>query len=236
VGTQSVERRAAPPYLPFKTFLNFLDMLSATVVPHRIDASVMSKYPGSIKAQLRAALGYIRAIDEQGIVQASFKELVRARGTDRWREVFADQFFDWYRSVVGDLDLDTATLSQLKDRFKSAGADGSVMIKATRFYLAGLDEAGVTYSPHFKQRGALTGGMTTARPKKPKPARARTTDPNDVDDQQDVVVPDGFRRLSLPLMTGENALLILPGSMAEPEWDMLSAYVRMYFGYDKPKK
>jgi hypothetical protein len=236
VGTQSVERRASPPYLPFKTFLNFLDMLNATVVPHRIDASVMSKYPGSIKAQLRAGLGYIGAIDDQGIVRPGFKELVKARGTDTWRDVFTDQFFGWYGNILGDLDIDTATLSQLKDRFKAAGVDGSVMIKATRFFLSGLDEAGVTYSPHFKQRGALTGGMAAARPKKPKQDRARATDNGGTEESLDAAVPEGFKRLSLPLMKGENALLVLPEKLTEPEWDMLSAYVRMYFGYDKPKK
>jgi hypothetical protein len=242
VGTQSAERRASPPYLPFKTFLNFIDMLSATVVPHRIDASIMSKYPGSIKAQLRAGLGYIGAIDDQAIVQPSFKELVGARGTDMWRDVFTTQFFDWYREILGDLDLDTATLSQLKDRFKAAGVEGSVIIKATRFFLAALDEAGLSYSPHFKTRGALTGGTVTARAKKPKPARGRQADGgngngtgND-DDPPPVVAPTGFRRLSLPLMRDDNAVLVLPEGLTEAEWDMLSAYVRMYFGFDKPRK
>lgn len=236
MGTQSAERRASPPYLPFKTFLNFLDMLNATVIPHRIDASIMSKYPGSIKAQLRAGLGYIGAIDDQGIVQAGFKQLVKARGTDTWRDVFSDQFFGWYGNILGDLDIDTATLAQLKDRFRATGVDGSVMIKATRFFLAGLDEAGVTYSPHFKQRGALTGGMGPTRPKRQKATKTRTSENGDEGDQQDVVVPNGFRRLSLPLMKGDNALLVLPEEMLEAEWDMVAAYVRMFFGYDKPKK
>jgi hypothetical protein len=234
LGTQSIERRASPPYLPFKTFLNFIEMLSTTVVPHRIDASVMSKYPGSVKAQLRSGLGYIGAIDEQGIVQPKFKELVKARGTDFWRDVFSDQFFSWYKDILGDLDLDTATLSQLKDRMKAAGVEGSVVIKATRFFLAGLDEAGVNYSPHFRVRGALTGGM--ARPKKPKPARVRTTDDGDTDEAPETVTPQGMKRLSLPLITGGDAVLILPEKMIQAEWEMLSTYVRMYFGYDKPKK
>jgi hypothetical protein len=235
VGTQVSERRASPPYLPFKTFLNFIDMLAETVVPHRIDRSLMSKYPGSVKAQLRSALGWIGAIDEQGIVLPGFKELVKARGTDTWRDVFGVHFFNWYRELLGDLDLDTATLSQLKDRMRIAGAEGSVIIKATRFFLAGLDEAGLTYSPHFKVRGALTEGM--ARPKKAKPVRARTTTDNgDTGDEvSEPITQPGFKRLPLPLISG-TATLILPEKITVADWDMLSAYVRMYFGFDKPEK
>jgi hypothetical protein len=105
-------------------------------------------------------------IDEGGIAQPALRTLAAARGTSEWKQAFTDHFFPPYREILGELDLDRGTLQQLKERFRAAGLDGSAMIKSVRFFLAGLEETGSTYSPHFKVRGLSTGvGSRVKRPK-----------------------------------------------------------------------
>jgi hypothetical protein len=238
VATQVADTRVTPPYVPIKTFLNFIDSIKDTV-PHRIDNSVLTKYSGSVRTQLRGALRFLGLIDDVGITQPALRELAAARGTSEWKRVFTDHFFAPYKEILGQLNLERGTLQQLKERFRAVGLDGSVMIKSVRFFLAGLEETGSTYSPHFKARG-LSTGVGSARPKRGKTrpsngAAAGGTAPRDEStaDEEAIPAPEGSQRFTLPVKDKSPALMFLPADMKQPEWEMLDSYVRMYFGYKR---
>jgi hypothetical protein len=227
-----------PPYLPYKTFLGFLDELKDTAVPQRIDNSIMRRYSGSLKTMVRGALRFFGCIDEMGMVQQRLRDLVSARNTPTWKDALNDVLWDVYREVIGDLDTDTGTLQQLKDRFRAAGTEGSVLIKAVRFYLSALDDTGTMYSPHFKARGLSTGVRSTPRtkPKAGNTGAAKT--PNDTarsnsnGGEADLTPPQGTQRFTLPVKTRPTpATLILPEDMKPNEWQMIDSYIRMYFGF-----
>ena len=102
------------------------------------------------------------------------KSLVAAFGTEGWKEAVCSYVFEKFSSLTGDVDIDTGTFQQLREQFKEAsGLESSALDKALRFYLAALDEAELTYSPHFKARGVRSSARGPAAP---RPRRARTAE------------------------------------------------------------
>jgi hypothetical protein len=221
-----------PPYLPFKTFLGFLDTMKATAVPQRIDNSILGRFSGTLKTQLRGALRFYEMIDDAGVVTERMRILVAARGTPQWQNQYSDTILHAYNKIIGDLDLDTGTLQQLKECFRAAGVEGSVLIKSVRFYLSALDDSGLTYSPHFKARMLSTGVRSTPRAK-PKSvaqsegAAAEAGKGYDVREE----APKGMQRFALPLKGRSDAVIVVPNDMKDSEWQMIDAYVRMYFSF-----
>jgi hypothetical protein len=235
-------RTTTPPYLPFRTFTGFLDELKETAVPQRIDNSVMNKLSGSLKTQMRSALKFMGLTDDAGTVLAPMRTLVAARSTPEWKTAWSDVFFDAYHGLVGDLDLDTGTLQQLKDRFKQHGVEGSVLIKAVRFYLGAMEDSGSKFSPHFKARGLSVGVRSTGTRTKSRSAATAQSGggPPDKTDHKHggghapdaANTPDKYRKFALPMKDRpHDAVLIVPEDMNETEWKMLAGYVRMYFGF-----
>lgn len=239
-------RTATPPYLPYKTFTGFLDELRDTAVPNTIDNSVMPRLSGTMRAQMRTALRFMGLINDDGDVQPAMRELIKARGTEKWKEVFGEHFLRAYADVLEGLDLKSGTLQQLKDRFRTLGIDGSVLVKSVRFFLSAIDETGTKYSPHFRARGLTLGVRSTpraksnrstpqSRPKKNGGNAGGTSHDEDNGDAEggEESIPDEFQRFSLPMKDREsNALLVVPKEMRQQEWEMLSAYIKMYFGFD----
>ena len=63
-----------------------------------------------------AALGWWRPfIDDSGSVSGDLRQLVAASGTEKWQGAWEMVFLGGagYRRIVGDLDIDSATLKQL---------------------------------------------------------------------------------------------------------------------------
>ncbi|MCC7001385.1 MAG: DUF5343 domain-containing protein [Gemmatimonadaceae bacterium] len=234
--TSPETRAVTPPYLPYKTFTAFLDELKETAVPQQIDPSVMPRFSGTMRTQMRTALRFLGLIEDDGKVNAKMRALVEARGTERWKEMFSATFFDAYGEILANLDMKGGTLHQLKERFRATGVEGSVLIKAVRFFLSAIEETGTKFSPHFLVRGLSKGVASKPRQKSSAKSR-RNEEPEEEGDEEGVaeekvVTPANFQRFSLP-MKGETseALMILPQEMTKSQWDMLNNYIRMYYGF-----
>jgi hypothetical protein len=229
------DNKPTPPYLPFKTLTGFLDDLKSSVVPNRIDNSMMSKLSGSMRTQMRGALLFLGLIDDTGMVQSKLRLLVKARGTEEWKNFWSDVFFMAYADVTKNLDLEVGTLQELKDAFRAYGVDGSVLIKAVRFWLSGIENTGSTYSPHFRARGLSLGVRSAPRqrqrnatpPVAQAPGSQTKTPARDVPADD----PEGTQRFTLPLKDRPNAVMVVPKDMTAAEWGMLDVYIRMYFNF-----
>ena len=139
-----------PPYAPFLTFKNFIEKLHTSGVPHRIDKSVMSNLSGAAQSQILLAMRFLRLTAVNGDPAPRLHELVDSFGTSGWATTLHDCLRSSYGSIVEGLELSKATPAQLSEAFKSRGkTDGSVTEKAIRFYLKGLEDAGVKYSTHL---------------------------------------------------------------------------------------
>src|SRR5262249_48135728 len=94
------ERRPLPPYIPFKTFQGFIQKLHDTVIPPRVDSTLLKTYSGSVGRQITAALRFLNFIDGNNCTTDSLKTVVKAYGNPEWAETFAPEFAGAYADLI----------------------------------------------------------------------------------------------------------------------------------------
>jgi hypothetical protein len=236
--------RLSPPYIPWKTFENFMERLKGQVLPTHVDRSVLPKtMAGTLQRQLVSALRYLQLIDSGNAVTDSMRKLHRAWATEERAEVLSDVVFDAYREITNGLDLDSGTAAQLFERFKAAGGvDGQVRQKSVRFFLSAMQAANVTLSPHFATRGA--GADRTAKraaPKRegangggngsaPTPARKKAAKASVHDDRTRHPAREGMIDFDIPLGPGpsQSVHIQFPQNLTEADRAMIDAVLRAY--------
>jgi hypothetical protein len=164
MSSNSPNKKAIPPYLPYKTLVNFVDSLKIAM-PQRIDRSLMSSMSGAVQSQLMASLEYLRLINpETGIPTEKLNQLARSGGDEK-RRLLADILMSSYQFLFNNgLDLERATMDLLQERFRQTGTSGDTLRKAVAFFLKAAREAGMKLSPHLKR--TYTRRMTGPRAKR----------------------------------------------------------------------
>jgi Family of unknown function (DUF5343) len=166
-------RQPTPPYIPYKTFKNFLAGLKPGI-PSRIDRSVMNTYSGATQSQITQALRYFGMIDAAGHPTDKLGQMVHSDGAERQKQLKALATTGYPMIFSNDkFDISKATTAQLAEQFAKM-ASGETVRKCINFLLPLLKEAGVTVSPHIKGAPKRTNGTKT---KKPKPAGAAPAAP-----------------------------------------------------------
>ena len=120
------ERQPLPPYLPYKTFVTFLDHLRAIGVPSHIDKSVMTQMSGAVQSWLKSALRYMKLVNhgKEDVPDARLKKLATAQGAAR-KQPLAELFKPSYAVPrrQGGPRLNT-TPAEVADRhLRTLGAD-----------------------------------------------------------------------------------------------------------------
>jgi hypothetical protein len=164
-----------PPYVPFSTFRNFLDGISAKP-PSRIDQSVMPRSSRAIRFQLAAALRYMGLVSSDGSRTETLVGLAKAREEKR-KEVLGDIVRAAYPYLFRDFDLATCTTSQIGQEFKRRGASGTTVRKCVAFFVAACREAGIDVSPHIKPFWGAGVGVQSS-PNSPEMTEPFTGSPN----------------------------------------------------------
>src|ERR1700736_3709190 len=153
MGAEGEASLPKPAYIPLIALEDFIERLRATGIPAVIDSDLTQTMSGGTASALMSALRFLGLVDQSGTPQDSLRKLVAAYDTDRWKDVFGDLVDRAYATIIGDLDLTTATRSMLDDRFRNnSKVAGQVLDKATRFYLGALEKMQRPISPHFKVR------------------------------------------------------------------------------------
>ena len=155
-----------PPYGPFKAFKQVLLDMGGSVVPRRLDSSYWgSGRSGASQAALNTAFKFFGLVNDNKGATPKLDEFIKQFKADA-KEALADLIFDAYQDASEKVDdLDSATLGQLRDAFKSAYAvDGDVLQKAVRFFVHGVTDAGKTLSPYITN-GTRGIGRAAARPR-----------------------------------------------------------------------
>lgn len=163
----SEDSQSKPPYLPYPTFKNVVSNLNKNgIIPARIDKTVLAGQSGGMQSYLWSALRFFGLIDEGKAPTDDLKALVRAEGEERkriWKEIF-DRAFG---PIIGDLDLPTATLGMLHEKFSEQGLTGETVRKCHSFYAAAAEDAGIALPPQLKAN-TRPNGPRKARRKLPK--------------------------------------------------------------------
>ncbi len=169
MAQDKAETRQLPPYVPWRTFRNFIDGLRSNM-PMRIDKGLMGSMSGATQGQLISALRFMGLITDNGTPTQRLRDFVKADGEAR-TELMSDLFFAAYRPIIdaakGETEeanfLDNGTYRQLSEAFAATSASGDTLRKCVAFFLLMAKDAGITLSPHFHVRGARAASAPRRR-------------------------------------------------------------------------
>jgi len=146
-GGTGDRRSGIPPYVPYRTFINFLDGLKLGV-PSHIDKSVLASYSGAMQSWLKASLRVMKLIDAQGVPQTPLYDLAQAEGPVRKAQL-KKLFEETYGPIRRMVELETTTPAKLESALNQLGASGETVKKCVSFLTAMAKDAGVDLSPHL---------------------------------------------------------------------------------------
>lgn len=162
-GNGNEERK--PPYLPFKTFLGFVEGLAEKPLPPQIDRSVMAGKSGTDQANLFAAMKFFDLIDDANAVQpglmsfaAADQEARKKVLTSLLRERYPNQF-----EVSDQHGTEKLLLDSFEEDF---GFTGDTRRKAMTFFLHAARWAGMTLSAHFPTTRMGSGRTAASKPRR----------------------------------------------------------------------
>lgn len=157
-------RRHLPPYVSYRTFINFINGLQQQI-PSRIDRSYWGDMlSGSTGIQLMAALRFLGLIDSNGKPTDRLKSLASVTGEFRstpLREVIVESY-----SFVLDsqLDIESATYAQLAEVFRQTFQIGdNVNHKCIKFFISIAIDAGVPLSPFITKKIRVLRSTTNTK-------------------------------------------------------------------------
>jgi len=170
--TNDKKQKTSPPYVAWRTFINFISSLRETGLPSQINRSVMSNLSYSTQAQLLAALRSLGMTDAIGTPTQTLAQLVE--GSEENQAIVIKQMLnDRYGFVLKTLDLARATPDELEKQFREIGITGSTVDRAVAFFLGAAEAASLQLSPHLKKKNGAAGGSVP----RARPARKRNRTP-----------------------------------------------------------
>jgi len=178
-----VQPRAVPPYVPYRTFRNFLESLKDGI-PARIDRSVWGqRYSGSSGIQLMTALKVLDLMDDEGRPAETLERLVKAEGDERRRILHG--VLEAHYAPVFALDLARATRAQFHEAFRSFGTKEGVLTKCEAFFIQAAQDAGMALSAFIlARRHGMRRAAGSGRARGQTPVRATEQPPSQPEDSQ----------------------------------------------------
>lgn len=198
---------APPPYMSTSLLTGAIATFANSVVPTALDRHVLSTMSGADYGSLISGMRFLGLVEPGGTRPTeAFKKLVKARevGDDDYKSALLMVINDPYRHIVGNVDIDSGTLSELEKAFRDYGVPQGQMLKKTvRFYVKAIQECGIVPSPHITKPRRPTNKRAPngpAGPRKPKGNKA-TGHPPPLPPPPDNPVP-GFERMPIPGIAG----------------------------------
>lgn len=201
-------RKRLPPYISYRTFLNFLDGLKEGI-PSRIDRSYWGdKFSGSTGTQLVSALRFLRLIDNSNTPTSLLRQLVTNKDEQRTHTL---QLIcnDAYVFLLGStFDPEKATYSQLNEVFHDMyQVTDDVARKCIKFFIQIAQNAEIPLSPFILKRSRKMR-TSTASKRTPKNTGARAN--------RNEVVPANAERIRGKMSWQEMLLMKFPSF--DPNW------------------
>ena len=235
---------AAPPYVTYAIFRNFVTRMSQDGLPDRIDPSVMPHIPGGTQPVLRTTLKWMGMTEGDGTTTDVFQRMLKK---EDFPSVLRQQMMAKYPFLVNrTLDLQKCSGRQLEDEFRKMG-QGSTVQKAVRFFVSAAKEAEIELGNHILNHYPLVSGngmkKKGGRKKKASKRTAATSQVSadalgQLNHPLSAENPAGMVSIPIPLMGFEDRVgrLVLPREIVESEddhdWEyaigMLDAIVKGY--------
>ncbi|MCL2281070.1 MAG: DUF5343 domain-containing protein [Dehalococcoidia bacterium] len=156
-------KKLLPPYVSYRTFLNFIEGLQHTM-PARIDRSYWGeRLSGSTGAQLVAALRFLDLVDVSGFPTVKLRQLVGSR-EDQRTEILKKITQESYGFFLGQVDPQTATYAQLEEAFHdNYQLANDVARKCIKFFIELAGTSGMKISPFVTKKNRNSRQATTAK-------------------------------------------------------------------------
>jgi hypothetical protein len=198
-------KKLLPPYVSYRTFLNFIDGLQQTI-PARIDRSYWGeRHSGSTGTQLVSALRFLDMIDISGFPTAKLRNVVASKGNQR-TEILKQITLESYSFFFNQADPQTATYSQLEEAFHDNYQLASdVARKCIKFFIGLADDGGMKLSP-----------FVTKKTRSARPAAIGKKSAKVLDKKEGTEIPQQARQI--PNGIGLDRLLIDKFPGFEPSW------------------
>lgn len=141
------------PYVPFGTFLNFIDAQAEVGLPSTIDKSLMLKMSGGMQSMLLSALKSNGFIEAGGHPTERFENYVKRSVAER-KILIGEGLRDAFPYLfVADVDLKRMTPGQFNKRIKDAtGVSLSTLDKVASFFLGAAKHIDLPMSSHLEGR------------------------------------------------------------------------------------
>ena len=230
---QKTEQTFSPPYIPWKTFDNYIAGLKAiATVPHTLDGSVKPRtMAGGLWRQLLSAMKFLDLIGDDNATSDGLEALRKAHGTKEWPQAVKEYVLPAYDDIIGELPLENATAAQLAKQFKEGTeSQDQVLKKCIRFYIHSLRESGVKHSSHFGVRkessGASKRGPRKSRKEDEKSAPAApAAKPENTNAPAADKTPDGMIDILIP-MGAQNGLIRIPRKITQDQYAIFEAMAK----------
>lgn len=162
-----------PPYVPYKSFSNYIDTLKQNGLPSHIEKAVLpASMSGSLQNQMLAAFRGLSLIQSDGQPTQILEELVQSDDSQR-QEVLRKILINAYPTLFKDpnFDLSRTTEPKLKSKIEELGISGDTVRRAMLFFIQAAKEAGIPLSSYVidiaKRRSSTKSSSTkSSKPKK----------------------------------------------------------------------
>lgn len=190
-------RKRLPPYVSYRTFLNFLEGLQHGI-PARIDRSYWGdRLSGSTGIQLVAALRFLGLVEGDGVPTSQLRELVPAKGAQR-AEILKKICTEAFLFLEGSaFNPEQATYSQLDEVFRDLyQVDGDVARKCIKFFIELANDAGIPLSPFITKKSRAVHVSATTK-KAAKKSIIRTKQNLKVPQAMEIIPQQSWKELLL---------------------------------------
>lgn len=171
------ERLPTPPYVGFRTFMNFLDWLREVGIPSRIDRSFWGeRLSGATGSQVLGALRFFGLVNKNGVPD-SMLERMASNADDR--KIALRALMQRYEAALNGLDLERATAGELDDRFRRYGLSSHTFRKAVVFFIQAAQYCGMPLSPYItrRRRAAKANGGVAQPRRRGRPPKVQVESP-----------------------------------------------------------
>lgn len=202
------EVRSTPPYLPYKTVINSLEVFETHGLPPQIDRGIWKTQPGGTQGLILAAYKFLGLVHDSGLPTDRLGILVKDK-LGRPAQV-EKMLRAAYPEILSKHELSKMTVKMLEDEFEKAySVQGETKRKGITFFLQAAKGAQIPLSGFLESQVRVVRRAKKNGAKK-EPFRAATEEPTLPEDQLDstrIIMP-------IPLGPGRTVRLEMP-----PDWN-----------------
>lgn len=154
-------KKAAAPYLPFKTFLSAMDAFTAHGLPPLIDRSIWRTQPGGVQGLIMGALRFFDLMDDENRPTELLQGFVSSPAEKRTAAV-RTLLEHGYAELIRQ-DLTKMTVKMLDGAIEMYGVSGETKKKATTFFLQAAKFSDLPLSSFLQTQIRATPGTRRKR-------------------------------------------------------------------------